>query len=76
MSTYVPRPAKLVVRFSGVSVINEPLSNDAARALSRAIRSAQDQHKRIYHGQLKGDDLADLLTALLTQHCQDEEPTK
>ncbi len=72
--TYVPKPAKLVVRFGGTSVINEHMSNGAARALARAIKAAQIQHKRIYHGDLKGDDLADLLCALLTQHVQGEEP--
>jgi len=74
VSAYVPKPAKVVVRFGGVSVVNEQLSNSAARALARAVKQAQSQHERIYHSPLKGDDLADLLTALLTQHVQEEEP--
>lgn len=73
MNEFIPKPAKLVLRFSGASVINERISNDSARALARAIHRAQDQHKRLYHSKLASDDLADLLTALLIQHHQDEE---
>lgn len=64
MASFVPKPARVRVRISGVDVLDLKASNDAARALVRAVRDLQKV------ASASDEDIVDALTAAAVHEAQ------
>lgn len=65
--TFIPRPARLVVRIDGVNALQIKLENQVARILVRIIRRAQDRWS------LSDEATADVIIAALVHELEAQE---
>lgn len=63
----------MTLRRSGATVIRLRISNDASRALEAALVAARASESKAQGRNLSDEDTADLITALLIQHTQENQ---